>query len=65
MKKKETDPKVTIKIPRQLYNRIQEIVDQTGFDSATDFIVFCMRDVVASKDEKGVRERLRNLGYDL
>lgn len=59
------ESKATIKIPRQLYNRLQDVVDQTGFDSVTDFVVFCMRDVVANKDEQSVRKRLRNLGYDL
>lgn len=59
------DDKVTIKIPRPLYNRLQKIVDETGFDSVTDLVTFCMRDVVASKDEEGARKRLHALGYDL
>lgn len=59
------DKKVTIKIPRPLYNRLKEVVDETGFDSVTDFVVFCLRDVASSKNEEGVKERLRNLGYDI
>lgn len=59
------EQKATIKIPRQLYNRLQGVVDQTGFDSVTDFVVFCMRDIVANKDEESIRERLKNLGYDM
>ncbi|MFA5996026.1 MAG: CopG family transcriptional regulator [Patescibacteria group bacterium] len=59
------DDKVTIKIPRPLYNRLQKIVDETGFDSVTDFIVYCLRDIVAEKNDEGVKERLRSLGYDI
>jgi len=59
------DDKVTIKIPRPLYNRLKKIVAETGFDSVTDFIVFCMRDVVSGKDEATIKERLRSLGYDV
>lgn len=59
------DDKVTIKIPRPLYNRLQTIVKQTGFASVTDFVVYCMRDIVSSEDEENVKKRLRNLGYDL
>lgn len=59
------EQKATIKIPRQLYNRLQGVVDQTGFDSVTDFIVFCMRDIIANKDEESIRKRLKNIGYDL
>lgn len=59
------DDKVTIKIPRPLYNKLQHIVDQTGFDSVTDFLVYCMRDIVTSKETGDIKERLRQLGYDL
>ena len=59
------DDKVTIKIPRPLYNNIKSIVAETGFDSVTDFIVFCLRDIVSSDNEETVKERLRKLGYDI
>jgi Arc/MetJ-type ribon-helix-helix transcriptional regulator len=39
--------KVTIKIPRQLYNKIQQLVEDSGFNSATDFIVFVLRDLIS------------------
>ena len=32
-------PKVTIKIPCPLYHNLQLIVEQSGFDSAIDFVV--------------------------
>jgi hypothetical protein len=67
-------PKVTIKIPRPLYDNLQLIVDNSGFDSVTDFIVYVLRDLVAaaardpeaplSQDElEAIRRHLRSLGY--
>ena len=67
--------KVTIKIPRHLYNRLKVIIDDSGFNSVTDFIVYVLRDIVAGEshgtsgnrlthDEiELIRERLKNLGY--
>lgn len=43
--------KVTIKIPRALYNRLSEIVTGTGFNSVTDFIIYVMRDLASSQNE--------------
>ncbi len=67
--------KVSIKIPRRLYLKIQEMIDDSGFNSATDFIVYVLRDVLSesgkedgqdefSPDElKVLKQKLRNLGY--
>ena len=66
--------KVTIKIPRELYQRLQTVIGGTGFGSVTEFIVFVMRDLVAggqverhaglSEQEVDlIRKRLRALGY--
>lgn len=64
--------KVTIKIPRPLYERIKKIIENSGYDSPTDFIVYVLRDIVSSHTEEGeisgaelerVKERLRRLGY--
>ena len=66
--------KVTIKIPRPLYDNIKRIIDGTGFDSPTDFIVYILRDVVSyqiaadqdilNKNEvEMIRRRLKSLGY--
>ena len=67
------DSKVTIKIPRPLYNRIKKIVEGSGFNSVTDFIVYVLRDIVSSKDMDdeqltkeellAIRKRLKSLGY--
>ena len=40
------ETKVTIKIPRPLYRKIQGVVEESGFDSATDFVVYVLRDLM-------------------
>lgn len=66
--------RVTIKIPKPLYNRISEIIEDTGFSSVTDFIVYVLRDVIAMKSDESskylsktevesIRKRLQSLGY--
>lgn len=75
-KQKSKEPKVTIKIPRPLYNRIQELIEGAGFNSVTDFIVYVLRDLVTLGWGPGdavesltheeivrIRERLKGLGY--
>jgi hypothetical protein len=66
--------KVTIKIPRTLYVSLKKQIKETGFNSVTDFIVYLLRDIVASgrvdkdialtKEEIGlIKKRLKTLGY--
>ena len=65
--------KVTIKIPRQLYSKLKQILDGSGYNSVTDFIVYVLRDLVASTRKPDgkitevefdeIKQRLRNLGY--
>ena len=66
--------RVTIKIPKPLYNRISEIIVDTGFSSVTDFIVYVLRDVIAMRsvnsstqlnqsEIESIRQRLKSLGY--
>ena len=66
--------RVTIKIPKPLYNRISEIIEETGFSSVTDFIVYVLRDVIAMRSDEStknlnqkeiasIRQRLKSLGY--
>lgn len=66
--------RVTIKIPRKLYEQLKEMIEDTGFSSVTDFIVYVMRDIVAGgklggtdelteKEVRLIRERLKKLGY--
>jgi len=45
---KDASSKVTIKIPRNLYNRLKEIIKDSGFDSVTDFTVYVLRDLASA-----------------
>jgi len=65
--------KVTIKIPRPLYDRLKRVIDGSGFSSVNEFVVYVLRDLVSSgledkedlsKEEiSAIRQRLKNLGY--
>lgn len=66
--------KVTIKIPRPVYDNLNEIIKESGFNSVTEFIVYVLRDLISSrtvskepslsKDEiEAVKKRLKSLGY--
>lgn len=72
-----TESKVTIKIPRALYRRLIDIIDGSGFDSVTDFVVYVLRDIASTagepvsnepivqtgRDIEKVKKRLKRLGY--
>ncbi len=67
--------RVSIKIPRPLYTRLQQVIEGSGFSSPTDFIVFVLRDLIGSLEPEpagteldpselvAVRKKLQNLGY--
>ena len=70
------ESKVTVKIPRPLYRKIQLVVDGSGFNSPTDFIVYVLRDLMGDADPvpdgahefseeelDDVKRKLKNLGY--
>lgn len=67
------ESKVTVKIPRPLYRRIQQVVEDSGFNSPTDFIVYVLRDLMGEAEEpksdftqeelEDVKRKLKNLGY--
>ena len=68
------ETKVTVKIPRPLYRKIQHVVDGSGFNSPTDFIVYVLRDLMGEAEEKAATEfnkdeiedlkrKLKKLGY--
>ena len=46
------ESKVTIKIPRALYRRLRDIIQDSGFNSVTDFIVYVLRDVASSEEAR-------------
>jgi len=63
----------SIKIPKALFDRIDEVIEGAQFNSVTDFIVFVLRSIVAQsepgkhapgEDEIAeTRRRLKKLGY--
>jgi len=66
----------TISIPVTLYNRIKELIKDTGFTSVSQFAVYVLREVVASmerekleseavseEDKRRIIEKLKKLGY--
>lgn len=66
--------RVTIKIPRELYQRLRQTMAGTGFSSVTEFIVFVMRtlasdekikpeDRLTAEEVRKIRKRLKRLGY--
>ena len=68
------ESKVTVKIPRPLYRKIQAVVEGSGFNSPTDFIVYVLRDLMGEHEEAEpneftqeeldeVKRKLKNLGY--
>ena len=67
------ESKVTVKIPRPLYRKVQQVVDGSGFNSPTDFIVYVLRDLMGEAEEhpgefnpdelEEVKRKLKNLGY--
>ncbi|MEX1025295.1 MAG: CopG family transcriptional regulator [Planctomycetota bacterium] len=68
------ESKVTVKIPRPLYRKIQQVVDGSGFNSPTDFIVYVLRDLMGEAERQApeelstdelddVKRKLKNLGY--
>ena len=64
--------RVTLKIPRPLYNKIKAVIEDSGFSSVNEFVVYVLRDLVSgSRDKKelsaeeieAIRQRLKSLGY--
>lgn len=58
------ESKVTIKIPRPLYRRLKIILQDSGFDSVTDFIVFILRDIAAGQPAAGATGATDSLEAD-
>jgi len=71
---KDRKKKVTIKIPKPLYDNLSEIIEGSGFNSVTEFIVYVLRDLISSMpvnkepsltrgEIEMVKKRLKSLGY--
>lgn len=74
MESNRASDKVTLKIPRPLYEKLQQIIPGTGYSSVTEFAVYVLRDLAATHELSEtepyseaelirVKERLRSLGY--
>jgi Arc/MetJ-type ribon-helix-helix transcriptional regulator len=66
--------KVTIKIPRPLYENLSKVIEGSGFGSVTEFIVYILRDLIASRsvekepaltreEIEAIKKRLKSLHY--
>lgn len=65
----------TISIPKSLYIRIKNLIENTGFTSVSQYVTYVLREVVASheeaqyeepfteEDKKKILDRLKKLGY--
>ena len=66
---------ITLKIPGELYDKLTELIRDTGFRSVTEFATYVLRDVASAgkldrpppgltqREVEAVRQRLRALGY--
>ena len=74
LRRSKAPDKVTIKIPRPLYEKIGQVIEGAGYNSVTDFVVYLLRDIVTTHrvteaepyspaELEVVKERLRRLGY--
>jgi len=66
------EEKVQIAIPKSLYEKAREFIEETGgFNSVDELVEFLLREVLeeehgqtmSEEDEEKVKERLRSLGY--
>ncbi len=65
--------KVTLKIPRPLYERLKTVIEGSGFSSVNEFVVYILRDLMSAKSQdkkelsadeiEAIRKRLKTLGY--
>jgi metal-responsive CopG/Arc/MetJ family transcriptional regulator len=65
--------KVTLKIPRPLYERLKTVIEGSGFSSVNEFVVYILRDLMSAKSQgkkelsadeiEAIRKRLKALGY--
>jgi Arc/MetJ-type ribon-helix-helix transcriptional regulator len=66
--------RVTLKIPRSIYERLLQVVEGSGYRSVNEFVVYVLRELLAERSPNDVsplsthevdliRQRLRNLGY--
>ena len=65
----DSSEKISIKIPRELYKKIEEKIAGTSFSSVEEYVVmkleseFPAEPVYSKEKEELIKERLRKLGY--
>ena len=65
--------KVTLKIPRPLYEKLKTVIQESGFSSVNEFVVYILRDLMSVKSKgkkdlsaeeiEAIQQRLKKLGY--
>jgi len=66
--------RVTLKIPRPLYEKLQHVIEDSGYRSVNEFVVHVLRElleervtgdtgVLSGREIALIRQRLQNLGY--
>jgi len=69
--------RVTLKIPRPLYEKLKVVIQSSSYRSVNEFVVYVLRDLMAEQSQPGttslteltereiaiIRDRLRKLGY--
>ena len=64
-----SEEKVAIEIPREIYEKIEEMISGTSFASVEEYIVLKLENEFpeeveySAEEEAIIRERLRRLGY--
>jgi Arc/MetJ-type ribon-helix-helix transcriptional regulator len=60
----------TVSIPKPLYDRIKKRIEGTGFTSASDYVTYVLREILAdletetkTEDDDRIKRKLRALGY--
>ena len=62
----------TVSIPKPLAEKVEELIEGTGFTSVSSFVAYVLRQIVSERehaepfskeDEEKVKTRLRALGY--
>ena len=58
----------TITIPKALYEKISKMIENTGFSSVSEYVVFVLRETMADISKKNeskseVVKKLKALGY--
>ena len=73
MADKKNEKAYQLEIPIALYNKLKKRVEEAGFGSVEEYVLFILNEVVeetgeeepelSEEDEKKIKERLRSLGY--